>query len=176
MAGPDTATGANVAGRNIFVQDWRGPGPIVRASATLLTGGVPAAPRAFVKIFGPPTARTLERLVGEIRKLPPEIHPVVQALWCQPKCFHSMADHLSVLERSGLTMGALAPPIEVPTIVISSRDQPQEQIAAHRLLAEGSLRGRHVIAARSGHWVVFDEPELVATVIRELVEADRSGR
>ena len=149
---------------------------IVRACAALLTGGVPAAPRAFVKIFGPPTARTLERLVGEIRKLPPETHPIVQALWCQPKCFHSMAEHLSVLERSGLTMSALAPPIEVPTIVISSRDQPHEQITAHRLLAEGSLRGRHVVAARSGHWVVFDEPELVATVIRELVEADRSGR
>jgi pimeloyl-ACP methyl ester carboxylesterase len=149
---------------------------IVRACATLLTGGMPAAPRWLVKIFGLRTARTLERLVGEIRKLPPEIHPVVQALWCQPKGFHSMADHLSALERSGLTMGALAPPIEVPTIVISSRDQPHEQIAAHRLLAEGSLHGRHVIAARSGHWVVFDEPELVTTVIRELVEADRSGR
>jgi hypothetical protein len=112
---------------------------IVRACAALLTGGVPAAPRAFVKIFGPPTARTLERLVGGIRS------------------FHLRS--IRSCRRSGVNqsaftpwpttcpyrtewpdMGALAPPIEVPTIVISSRDQPQEQIAAHRLLAEGSLR------------------------------------
>jgi pimeloyl-ACP methyl ester carboxylesterase len=148
---------------------------IVRACAALLTGGAPAAPRWFVKIFGPTTARTLERLVGEIRKLPPDIHPVVQALWCQPKCFQAMADHLSALDRDGASMGALIPPRDVPIIVISSGDQPPEQIAAHQLLAGGSLRGRHIKAARSGHWVLFDEPELVTAIIRELVEAERSG-
>ena len=43
---------------------------LVRACLALLTGGTPAAPRRFVKIFGPTAARTLERLVGEVRKLP----------------------------------------------------------------------------------------------------------
>jgi hypothetical protein len=66
----------------------------VRACLALLTGGAPAAPRYFVKVFGPTAARTLERLVGEVRKLPSDIHPGVQALWCQPKCFQAMADHL----------------------------------------------------------------------------------
>ena len=63
---------------------------VVRACLALLTGGAPGAPRRFVRIFGPTAARTLERLVGEVRKLPAEIHPVVQALWCDPKCFHAM--------------------------------------------------------------------------------------
>ena len=71
-------------------------------------------------------------------------------------------------------MGLLAPPRDVPVIVISSRDQPPEQIAAHRRLAEGSVGGRHVIAARSGHWVLFDEPELVTATIRELVQAEQA--
>ena len=74
---------------------------VVRACLALLTGGAPGAPRHFVKIFGPTAAHTLERLVGEVRKLPPELHPTVRAIWCQPKCFHAMADHLSVLERDG---------------------------------------------------------------------------
>ena len=52
-------------------------------------------------------ARTLERLVGEVRKLPPDVYPILQALWCQPKCFHAMADHLRVLEREGMSLGAL---------------------------------------------------------------------
>lgn len=142
---------------------------VVRACLALLTGGVPGAPRRFVRIFGPTAARTLERLVGEVRKLPADVHPIVQALWCQPKCFYSMADHLLALERDGLSAAMCVPPRELPVVVISSGNQPSEQIARHRTLAESSLGGRHVTAARSGHWVQFDEPELIVSVVREMV-------
>lgn len=148
---------------------------VVRACLALLTGGAPGAPRRFVRIFGPTAARTLERLVGEVRKLPPDVHPVVQALWCHPKCFHAMADHLLALERDGASMTALVPPREIPVVVISGGDQPPDQIAAHRMLAESSLHGRHITAARSGHWIPFDEPELIVSVVRELVDLQRSG-
>jgi pimeloyl-ACP methyl ester carboxylesterase len=148
---------------------------VVRTCLALLSGGVPAAPRGFVRIFGPTAARTLERLVGEVRKLPSDIHPVVQALWCQPKCFYAMAEHLGVLEREGVSLSGFMPPGEIPVIVISSGNQPPEQIAAHRMLAEHSADGRHVIAARSAHWVQFDEPELVVALVRELVERRAYG-
>ena len=143
---------------------------VVRACLALLSGGAPAGPRGFVKVFGPTAARTLERLVGEVRKLPPEIHPTIQALWCQPKCFYAMADHLRVLAREGVFLSAFVPPREIPVVVISSGNQPPDQIAAHRMLAERSADGRHVIAARSTHWVQFDEPALVVTLVRDLVE------
>jgi len=149
---------------------------VVRACLALLTGGAPGAPRRLVKIFGATAARTLEKLVGEVRKLPPDVHPIVQMHWCQPKCFYAMADHLSVLARDGASMAALAPPRDVPVVVISSRDQPPEQIAAHRRLIERSHGGRHVIATRSGHWIQFDEPDLIVEAIRELVELSRAGR
>jgi pimeloyl-ACP methyl ester carboxylesterase len=146
---------------------------VVRACLTLLTGGAPAAPRQFVRIFGPTAARTLERLVGEVRKLPPEVHPVVQAHWCQPKCFNAMADHLMTLARDGASMAAVTLPREIPVVVISGSDQPPEQIAAHRMLADSSCAGRHVTAGRSGHWIQFDEPELIVSIVRELVESER---
>jgi pimeloyl-ACP methyl ester carboxylesterase len=149
---------------------------VVRTCLALLTGGAPGAPRGFVRIFGPTAARTLERLVGEVRKLPPDVHPIVQSLWCQPKCFNAMADHLLVLERDGISMGALIPPRDIPVIVISSGDQPPEQIAAHRMLAERSTAGRHVIAKRSAHWVQFDEPELIVALVKELVERESLPR
>jgi pimeloyl-ACP methyl ester carboxylesterase len=147
---------------------------VVRACLALLTGGAPGAPRRFVWIFGPSAAHTLERLVGEVRKLPPEVHPVVKALWCQPKCFRSMADHLQALEREGPSMGRFVPPPQVPVVVISGRDQAPAQRAAHRELAERSAHGRHVVAARSDHWIQFDEPELIVRVVRELVDRERS--
>ena len=141
---------------------------VVRACLALLTGGAPGAPRRFVRIFGPTAARTLERLVGEVRKLPPEIHPIVQALWCDPKCFHAMADYLAALERHREAIAAARPPREIPLVVISSGDQPAEQLAVHRSLVEASAAGRHIVAARSAHWIQFDEPELVVDAVREL--------
>ena len=142
---------------------------VVRGSLALLTGGAPGAPRRFVSVLGPTALHTLQRLVGEVRKLPPDVHPVVQELWCQPKCFHAMAEHLGVLQREGTTLAGLNPPPGIPMVVISSGNQPPEQIAEHRALAARSAKAQHVVAARSTHWVQFDEPELVVAAVRELV-------
>jgi pimeloyl-ACP methyl ester carboxylesterase len=113
--------------------------------------------------------------VGEVRKLPPETYPLVQALWCQPKCFHALADHLLMLSRDGPAIADSNPPPDLPVVVISSGDQPPPQLAAQRALSYNSRAGRHVIATRSAHWVQFDEPELVIAAIRELVESERKS-
>jgi pimeloyl-ACP methyl ester carboxylesterase len=126
-----------------------------------------------VRIFGPTTARTLERLVGEVRKLPPEVHPIVQALWCQPKCFRAMADHLAALEETAAVVAGVTSLPDVPLVIISSSDQTPDTIARHRQLARLSSQNRHIVAAKSGHWIQFDEPDLVATTIRDIVDRAR---
>jgi pimeloyl-ACP methyl ester carboxylesterase len=146
---------------------------VVRVCLALLTGGAPGVPRRFVGIFGPTAARTLERLVGEVRKLPPDVQPVVQALWCQPKCFRAMADYLGALEETAAFVAGLTSLPPVPLVIISSADQPAEVIRQHVQLSRLSSRGRHVMAAESGHWILFDEPGLVVTAIREVIEESR---
>jgi pimeloyl-ACP methyl ester carboxylesterase len=147
---------------------------IVRACLALLTGGAPAVPRYFVKVFGPTTARTLERLVGEVQKLPPEVHPMVQAAWCQPKCFRAMADQLRAFREATEAPTVRTPSLrDVPLAVISSADQPASVLAAHEALVRLSSHGRHVVASKSGHWVPFDEPALVVDAIRDVVETVR---
>src|SRR5262249_39424951 len=134
---------------------------VVRACLALLTGGAPAAPRYFVKLFGPMTARTLERLVGEGRKLPPRIHPVVQAHWCEPKCFVAMAEYLRVLDQAAAaaaqvgtaSAGGQVGALDLPLVVISSGDQTPDVLEAHHALARLSSRGRHVSAEHSTHWI-----------------------
>jgi pimeloyl-ACP methyl ester carboxylesterase len=59
--------------------------------------------------------------------------------------------------------------------VISSGNQPQDQLEAHRKLAESSNGGRHIIAARSAHWVQFDEPELIIAAVEDLVVRRRDA-
>jgi pimeloyl-ACP methyl ester carboxylesterase len=146
---------------------------IVRALLALLTGGKPGAPRRIVRLLGPTVARTLERIVGEVRKLPPEVHPAVQAHWCEPKCFRAMADYLRVLRDEVEPIAAAIPPRDIPVTVISGAHQSPAEIASHRSLAERSPRGTHVVAAHSGHWVLFDEPEVIVAAVRALVEAAR---
>jgi pimeloyl-ACP methyl ester carboxylesterase len=146
---------------------------VVRACLALLTGGAPGVPRHFVRIFGPTVARTLERLVGEVRKLPPDVHPMVQSIWCQPKCFQAMADHLAVLEETAAVAGGVTSLPNVPLVIISSGDRSPATIATHRALARLSSQSRHIIATRSGHWIQFDEPDLVVTAIRDVVDRTR---
>lgn len=50
---------------------------------------------------------------------------------------------------------------------------PPERIEEHRALVRLSTHGRHIVAAGSGHWIQFDEPELVVAAIREVVEHTR---
>lgn len=143
---------------------------VVRACLALLTGGAPEAPRYFIKVFGPSTARTIERLVGEIRKLPPEVYPLVQAAWCQPKSFHAMAGYLTVFEQAAASMVLQRLPSGMPLTVISAGDQPDDVKAEHERLARSSARGRHIVAEKSGHWVPFDEPELIVAATKEIVK------
>jgi pimeloyl-ACP methyl ester carboxylesterase len=146
---------------------------VVRACLALLSGGVPAVPRQVVRIFGPTTARTLERLVGEVRKLPPEMYPIVQAHWCQPKCFRAMAEHLAALEETAAFVAGLTSLPDVPLVVISSGGRTSDAIAEHRRLARLSSRGHHLVAAASGHWIQFDDPDLVVATIRDVVDDAR---
>ena len=148
---------------------------VVRVSLAFLVGGTPAIPQRVARLFGPTVSSTLDRLVTEVRKLPPATYPLMQSIWSQPKCFHAMADHLLTLERDAGAIARLVVPGEIPTVVISSGNQPPEQLDAHRMLAEASNAGRHIIAARSAHWVQFDEPELIIDAVRELVESHRAA-
>ncbi|HEY9465660.1 MAG TPA: alpha/beta hydrolase [Vicinamibacterales bacterium] len=148
---------------------------IPRICLALLIGGAPAGPQRFSRLFGETAAQTLARLVNEVRKLPPALYPLMQEFWSEPKCYLSMADHLAALERDGAAIARIASPPEIPTIVISSGNQPHEHIEAQRLLASASHGGRHVIAARSSHWIQFDEPELVTAAVRELVHRSRAS-
>ncbi|MEO5823610.1 MAG: alpha/beta hydrolase [Vicinamibacteraceae bacterium] len=145
---------------------------VVRAALALLTGGHPGAPRAFVKLLGPRAAATLERLVGEVRKLPRELHPAVQAHWSEPKCFHAMSEYLGVLQSEAATIAAAVPPSHIPVVVISGAHQPASELAAHERLAAASPHGRHVVAVRSGHWILLDEPDLIVDAVRSLTNEE----
>jgi len=142
---------------------------VVRGSLAALTGGAPGATRHFVKVFGPTTAGTLRRLVNEVRKLPPELHPVIASMWSRPQCFAALADTIGMMPDAARAVAAIRTLGDIPVVVISGGDQPPAILEAHRALARLSSRGRTIVASRSGHWVPYDEPELIIEAIRSVL-------
>jgi len=147
---------------------------VVRASLALLTGGAPGVPRRGIRVLGPRAVRTLEHLVGEVQKLPPETHPTVQALWCEPRCFRGLGEHLGAMGVMGDAAALVTSLGDLPLTIISGGDQPAEVIAQHRELVCLSSKGRQIVAAHSGHWIHLDEPDVVIAAIGEIVDARRA--
>jgi pimeloyl-ACP methyl ester carboxylesterase len=101
-------------------------------------------------------ASVTSRLTGEVRKLPPEVWPIVRAHWCLPKSFRALANYLESLPTNA-AHGKLPGPI--PTIILTPPDY-------HCEIPEGAI---HRIAHHSGHWIQLDEPDLVAAAIRDVI-------
>lgn len=142
---------------------------VVRASLALLTGGAPRVPGTLIKTLGPTAAGKLRHLVAQVRKLPREVYPIVQEHWSDPKCFRALAAHLRVLQEAAAFVGTLHTLADLPLVVISSGELPPDQMREQRDLARLSSRGQHIVAERSGHWIQFDQPELVVGAIRDVL-------
>jgi len=141
---------------------------VVRGCLWLLQRGRVEAPRRVLGWFGANASRTGRRLVGEVTKLPPEVLPLIAAHWSSPRSFWTMARYIQALPSCARELEGCDIPPHLPVTVLSGAHQPAERLAEHQALAAHSQHGQHVFAARSGHWIQFDEPELVAQAIREM--------
>lgn len=157
--------GVALAGRCAFLARWG----VVR---TLLRVGLLARrqfPGLNRKANGANPSE-LERMLGEIRKLPKSVWPIVRSHWCLPKNFEGIADHFRQLPLSSVQTANALRPLSIPLVVLSAANLDPDRLAAHEALASLSPRGHHVIAKRAGHWIQLDEPELVVTSIQTVLK------
>jgi pimeloyl-ACP methyl ester carboxylesterase len=136
----------------------------VRLALSLLQRGSASGAKVFAKAASGRASVVTERIAGQVRKLPPELWPVVQSHWCRPDSFRSMAEHLAVLPEVARAARASVLPPAMPVIVISGSHLRLEELEEHR-----SLATRHIVAEHSGHWVHLDRPDLITQAVRELI-------
>ena len=147
---------------------------VVRFTLARLAGGSRSLPRLIGRATSTGAGlATMERIVGEVRKLPPELWPAIMSHWCDPKSFTSMGGHLACLPESVASIIGSAPLSGVPVTILTgvaslTRWSPDE-------LAGISTSTTHIIAEKSGHWIQLDEPELVVNAVREMVTRAREG-
>lgn len=151
---------------------WLARFGIVRlALSALVAGG-----RRFPKLIARATAKQqgtklMEGLAGEVRKLPPEVWPMVRAHWSRPKCFRAMALYLESLPESARAVLRMPIPRHIPFIVLSASTATAAELAERDSWIEQSEHGRHIRLKDCDHWVQLERPDAVADAVRELVAA-----
>jgi len=143
---------------------------VVRFSLALLMHGGRRVPQTIAKVTSGPGEGVISRIVGEVRKMPPQVWPMIRAHWCLPASFRGLADYLEALPPSAMEGASLEVPARIPMTILSATTASPAELAERGALIARSPRSRHVIAAKSGHWIHLDEPELVIQAIREMLE------
>lgn len=141
---------------------------VVRLCLNLLLAGNRLVPQIASKAWSGRASEVTDRIAGQVRKMPQETWPLVAAHWKQPKCFEGMARHFECLAQSIEEMSR-AGPLKTPTIMLSGKlnehpTSPEEY--AKRISAQIKL----TFAENSGHWIQLDEPWLVVSSIKNLIE------
>ena len=147
----------------------------IRLVLKRLERGATGAPKAAARVFGPSAEKFLGRILGEVRKLPPETLPLVRMLWCQPRSFQSMARYVGALPASAAVVATLGGLGALPLAVLSGSHHSEPRAKEQEELARLSSNSKHLIAAESAHWIHLDEPELVVEAVREVVEQVRQA-
>jgi pimeloyl-ACP methyl ester carboxylesterase len=146
---------------------------VVRFCLARLTSGSTRLPVLVTRSFGRSALTVVGRLVGEVQKLPVDVWPQVQAHWCQPKSFRSMANHLAHLPESAERVEAAGAFGNIPLLVLTASNPSPERLAAQQKVTQLSPRGKLVVTEKSGHWIHLDAPDVVVAAIHEVWLAAR---
>jgi pimeloyl-ACP methyl ester carboxylesterase len=139
----------------------------VRLVGALLLAGSRWLPEMAGRIAIGEKAGIVNRVAGEVGKLPRDLWPMIAAHWSNPKSFAGVAAYFEALPAGADEMRD-APPMDGIPVTLLTAGERQPAIAG---LASNVT---HLVASRSGHWIHLDEPELVVDAVRQLVARSRT--
>jgi len=148
---------------------------VVRFALTLLLLGGRRLPLWIARAGAGRDSWFTNRILSQIRKLPPESWPAIQAHWSNPKCFEGMARYLEALPDSAARVAREAPAASlsgVPVAVLSADTATAQERAEHAELARAAHAQLEIVSG-SGHWIPFDRPDAVIDAITRVLAPTR---
>lgn len=196
---PYVLVGHSIAG--IHVQLYAGQYPDEVAGVVLVDSShedqlsrkgmtqIPSFYPLLIKAVSPFGVVRLMNLVGTPSpNMPPEVEAKRVAIYSHTRSMYSYADEISAIAASMEQLRAAPMRLgDKPLVVLTSgmkeanhagsperADQAEQAWAELQAdLARRSSSGRQIIAEKSGHYIQFDQPDLVIDSIRQVVEAIR---
>jgi len=141
---------------------------VIRFCLWLLQRGSSTVPRGILGAFGVRASETVRRILGELAKLPPPTVRLIRERWSNGKFFWTMARYIQSLPVCAAEASCCEIPANLPVTVISGAHQPDVRMAEHKAIAAHSLHGKHMVAAKSAHWVHLDQPDLIVEAFCEM--------
>jgi pimeloyl-ACP methyl ester carboxylesterase len=122
-------------------------------------------------------SRDDEGLFAPVWRLPDEPRKLLRRFWTQRSFFETMGNQIetiggSAAETLDAKVGGFG---DLPLVTISRTNPGDHRLRQQAALAGLSTRGRHVIAANSGHWIPLDEPSIVIQAIKDVVAEVRAS-
>jgi pimeloyl-ACP methyl ester carboxylesterase len=148
---------------------------VVRAVLSILISGGKWLPKLVARASAGQGLSTLERLAGEVSRLPAEVRPMVRAHWSRPKTFQAMAAYLECLPGCARQTLEMPLPAGIPFVILSAGSATAGEIAERKAWVSASVFGRHQRLEGTGHWLQLETPEALVEAVRELVMRYRTS-
>jgi pimeloyl-ACP methyl ester carboxylesterase len=97
---------------------WLAQLGVVNVALKLLLSGSRVLPKLVGRVSAGQGAGVMERLTGEVRKIPPELWPAIAYHWSRPKSFQTMADTLESLPVSVKQLDETRTLGDLPVVVL----------------------------------------------------------
>ena len=163
-----TEIGAKVCRRAAFLARIG----LIRFVAFLLTTGAKGPAGRLVRLI----SRGTPAESGSVSSpwfwaLPANERKMASVFWIQEKFAVSIASQLENLPVNAARVNALGNYCDKPVVILSARTSPQRRREEHAATARRLPRGIHVLAQRSSHWIMWEEPELVIRAIQTVADS-----
>lgn len=101
--------------------------------------------------------------------LPANEKAMASVFWVQPKFALTIASQLENLPASAASVAEHENFCGKKVIILSAQTAPEHRKQEHAAIARRLSCGEHVLAAKSNHWIMQEESDLVIRAIKEVV-------
>ena len=163
-----TEIGAKVCRRAAFLSRIG----LIRFVAFLLTTGAKGPAGRLVRLI----SRGTPSESGSVSSpwfwaLPAIERQMASVFWIQDKFAVTIASQLENLPVSAVRVCELGSFTDKPVVILTAPTAPQNRREAHTALASHLPQGQHVIAEKSSHWIMWEQPELVIQAVRKIADS-----
>ena len=144
---------------------------LIRFVAFLLTTGGKKAASYLVRLISRGTPADAGSVSSPwFSALPANEKAMASVFWVQPKFALTIASQLENLPVSAGSAGQFANFSDKPVVILSARTAPERRRLEHASMAGRLPQGEHVLAGKSNHWIMQEDPALVIRAIEKIAK------